>query len=176
MLTLRPPAALLSLMIVAVLAAGCGGSDSAASSESESGSSSNGSSSNDRDAGQVKFRSCMRENGVDIPDDPGQGGGAARQDIDQTTLEKAQKACSKYQQEAFGDVSPENQEEFSDSFAKFASCMREHDVDVADPGTGGGGAPGGGAAQLDQDDPKVQAATEACQDELPQRQGQQDGR
>jgi hypothetical protein len=166
---LRPPASLLSLIVVAVLAAGCSGSDSDASSGSSS-------SSNSRDAAQVKFRSCMRKNGVDIPDSPGQGGGAGRQDIDRATLQKAQKACQKYQQEAFGDVSGDQREQFQDAFAKFSSCMREHDVDVPDPGAGGSGPPAGGN-RLDQDDPKVKAATKACQDKLPQRggPGQQDG-
>jgi pyruvate/2-oxoglutarate dehydrogenase complex dihydrolipoamide acyltransferase (E2) component len=167
----RPPASLLSLLTVAVLAAGCGGSSSAAGSGSSS-------SSSDRDAAQVKFRSCMRENGVDIPDTPGQGGGAARADIDQATLQKAQKACAKYRQAAFGDVTTEERQQFRDAFAKFASCMRQHDVDVPDPGTGGGAGGGGGGgvrARLDQNDPKVKAATAACQDKLPQRRGGQQG-
>jgi hypothetical protein len=114
----------------------------------------------------------MRENGVDLPDSPGEGGGGpGRNDIDRSTLEKAQKACQKYQQEAFGDVSAEQREEFQDAFAKFASCMREHDVDVPDPGAGGGGPPAGGGNQIDRDDPKVQAAMKACQDQLPQGRG-----
>lgn len=159
---LRPSAILLSLAVAAVLASGCGGADSEAKSGSNS--------ANDRDAAQVKFRSCMRKNGVDVPDSPGQGGaGAGRDDIDRAALEKAQKACQKYQKEAFGDVSPDQQEDFQDAFAKFSSCMREHDVDVPDPGTGGGGGPpAGGNNQIDQDDPKVQAAMKACQDKLPQ--------
>jgi hypothetical protein len=157
---LRPSAIFLTLAVVAVLASGCGGSDSEANSGSNS--------ANDRDVAQVKFRSCMRENGVDLPDSPGQGGGGpGRDDIDRAALEKAQKACQKYQQEAFGDVDPDQREEFQDSFARFSSCMREHDVDVPDPGAGGGGPPAGGN-QIDQDDPKVQAAMKACQDQLPQ--------
>ena len=158
---LRPSALFLSFAVVAVLAAGCGGADSEATSGS--------SSANDRDAAQVKFRSCMRENGVDLPDSPGQGsGGPDRNDIDRATLEKAQKACQKYQQEAFGDVSADQREEFQDAFAKFSSCMREHDVEVPDPGAGGGGPPASGNSQFDRDDPKVQAAMKACQDKLPQ--------
>ena len=164
MQTLRASAIFLSLAVVAVLASGCGGSDSEADSGSKS--------ANERDAAQVKFRSCMRKNGVDVPDSPGQGGNApSRDDIDRTALEKAQKACQKYQKEAFGDVSPDQQEEFQDAFAKFSSCMREHDVDVPDRGTGGGGPPAGGGNQIDQDDPKVQAAMKACQDNLPQGRG-----
>lgn len=167
MLIPRPPASLLSLMTVAVLAAGCGGSSSAAGSGSSS-------SSSDRDAAQVKFRSCMRENGVNIPDNPGQGGGVARRDIPQATLQKAQKACDKYRQEAFGDVTPEEREQFRDAFAKFASCMREHDVDIPDPPAGGGGG-GQVRGRLDENDPKVKAAMKACEDKRPQRRGGQQG-
>lgn len=118
----------------------------------------------------------MRKNGVDLPDSPGQAGGAGRNNIDQATLQKAQKACQKYQQQAFGNISADQQQQFRDSFAKFSSCMRQHDVDVPDPGTGGG--PPAGGNQLDQNDPKVKAATKACQDKLPQGGpggGQQDG-
>jgi pyruvate/2-oxoglutarate dehydrogenase complex dihydrolipoamide acyltransferase (E2) component len=161
---LRPSAIFLILAVVAVLASGCGGADSEAKSGSNS--------ANERDAAQVKFRSCMRENGVDLPDNPGQGGGGpGRDDIDRAALEKAQKACQKYQKEAFGDVSPDQREEFQDAFAKFSSCMRKHDVDVPDPGAGGGGPPAGGGNQIDRDDPKVQAAMKACQDQLPQGRG-----
>ena len=169
----RLPASVLALVVVTVCAAGCGGSDSSASSGSNS--------SDARDAAQVKLRSCMRKNGVDIPDSPGQGGGVARQDIDRATLEKAQKACQKYQREAFGDVSADQQQQFRDAFAKFSSCMRQHDVDVPDPGAGGGGPPAGGN-RLDQSDPKVKAASKACADKLPRGgpgtgpgPGQQDG-
>jgi pyruvate/2-oxoglutarate dehydrogenase complex dihydrolipoamide acyltransferase (E2) component len=169
--TLRPPASLLTLAIVAVLAAGCGGSSSDASSSGSS------SSSNARDAAQIKFRTCMRKNGVDIPDSPGQGGGVRQQDVDQATRQKAQKACQKYQKQAFGDVSADQQQQFRDSFAKFSSCMRQHDVDVPDPTSGGGGGPPAGGNRPDQNDPQVKAATKACQSKLPQGGpgGQRDG-
>jgi hypothetical protein len=160
---LRPSALLLTFLVVAGLAAGCGGSNSDASSGS--------SDANSRDAAQVKFRSCMRKNGVDVPDSPGQGGGGASRDsIDRATLQKAQKACAKYQKQAFGTVSADQRQEFQDAFAKFSSCMREHDVDVPDPGAGGagGGAPPAGGNRINQDDPKVQAAMKACQSKLPQ--------
>lgn len=167
---LRPSVTFLPVALAAVLAAGCGGSDADAGTGSSS-------SANARDAAQVKFRTCMRKNGVDIPDSPGQGGGAGRDDIDRATLQKAQKACQKYQQEAFGDVSADQQQQFRDAFAKFSSCMREHDVEVPDPGSGGGGGPPAGGNRLDQNDPRVQAAMKACQDKLPQggRRGPQDG-
>ena len=112
----------------------------------------------------------MRKNGVDIPDNPGQGGGSApsRNSIDQTALQKAQKACAKYQQQAFGNVSADQQQQFRDALTKFTACMRQHGVEVSDPTSTTGGGPPAGGNQPDQNDPKVQAATKACQSKLPQ--------
>jgi pyruvate/2-oxoglutarate dehydrogenase complex dihydrolipoamide acyltransferase (E2) component len=157
---LRPSASLLTLAVLVVLAAGCGGSGTAAGSDSSS-------SSDARDAAQVKFRSCMRDNGVNLPDSPGQGGGAVRRDVDQATLQKAQKACGKYQRQAFGNISADQRQKFRDAFAKFASCMRQHGVDVPDPPADTGGRPAGVRSRLDESDPKVKAATTACSANLP---------
>jgi hypothetical protein len=49
---------------------------------------------------------------------------------------------------------------------QFAQCMRDNGVDVPDPQPGGG-AFGGLAAGLNQNDPKFQAAFTACQAKLP---------
>ena len=119
-----------------------------------------------QDAARVKFTQCMRDNGVDIPDNPGQGGGG-RPNIDRTKLQAAAKACQKYQQAAVGTISDAQRQEFQDAFAKFSACMRQNGVDVPDPGSGSGPPAGGG--RLDQSDPKVQAAMKVCQDKLPQR-------
>ena len=151
--------ALMSAFIVLV-ATGCGSSSSSSSSATASTTS--------QDAARVKFTQCMRDNGVDIPDNPGQGGGS-RPNIDRTKLQAAAKACQKYQQAAVGTISDAQRQEFQDAFAKFSACMRQNGVDVPDPSAGGGGPPAGGGGQLDQSDPKVQAATKACQDKLPQR-------
>ncbi len=112
----------------------------------------------------------MRENGVDIPDNPGQGGGpgANQNSIDRSALQKAQKACAKYQRQAFGNVSADQQQQFRDALTKFTACMREHGVKISDPGSGTGGGPPAGGNRLDQNDPKVKAATTACQSKLPQ--------
>ena len=67
---LRLPAAMLA--VAALAAAGCG-----SSSGSGSGSSS-GSPSSSQDAARVKLSQCLRDHGVDIPDNPGQAGPSPR--------------------------------------------------------------------------------------------------
>ena len=157
------PRRVFALALISVLAAfvvaGCGSSSSSSTS----------STANSQDAARVKFSQCMRQNGVDIPDSPGQGGGAALQNIDRAKLQTAIKACQKYQQAAVGNISPSQRQSFQDAFAKFSSCMRQHGVDLPAPGAGGGPPAGGGG--IDRNDPKTQAAITACRSQLPQRGG-----
>jgi len=155
----RVTALALMSAFIALVATGCGSSSSSSSSATASTTS--------QDAARVKFTQCMRDNGVDIPDNPGQGGGG-RPNIDRTKLQAAAKACQKYQQAAVGDISDAQRQEFQDAFAKFSACMRQNGVDIPDPGSGNG-PPAGGGGQIDRSDPKVQAAIKACQDKLPQR-------
>jgi hypothetical protein len=153
------------LAICGTLAA-CGSSGEAESSSSPTGSSSSAGG-GDQDAGRVRLTQCLRENGVDVPDNagPGNGGGAAN--IDRDKLQEAMNGpCKKYQTEAVGNISEEDRQEMQDSFQKFAQCMRDNGVDVPDIGSGGGPPAGGG--RIDQDDPDVQAASKKCQSKLPQ--------
>jgi hypothetical protein len=154
------PRRVFALALISVLAAfvvaGCGSSSSPSTSSAAS----------SQDAARVKFSQCMRQNGVDIPDRPGQGGAAALQDIDRAKLQTAIKACQKFQQAAVGNLSSSQRQSFQDAFTKFASCMRQHGVELPAPGTGGG--PPAGGARIDLSDPKVKAATTACRSMLPQ--------
>lgn len=143
-------------VLAAFVAAGCGSSSSPSTATAADA----------QDAARVKFSQCMRQNGVDIPDSPGQGGGAALQNVDRAKLQTAIKACQKYQQAAVGTISPSQRQAFQDAFAKFSSCMRQHGVDIPAPGSGGGPPAGGGG--IDRNDPKIKAATEACRSQLPQ--------
>jgi hypothetical protein len=112
----------------------------------------------DQDAARVRLTQCLREQGVDVPDNPGAGDVAA---IDRDKLREAMNGpCSRYQSEAFGNLSDEDRQELQDRFQKFAQCMRDNGVDVPDITSGGG--------RIDQDDPDVQAASERCQSALPQ--------
>ena len=155
-----------AMTAVALTAAGCGGSSSNAS----------GSSASAQDTARIKLTQCLRDHGLNVPDNPGQGGGggAGLRNADPAKLRTAMQACQKYQQAAFGNISPAQRQEFRDAFTKFAACMRQHGVNVPDPGTGTGG-PGAGAGgggirnRLDQNDPKVKAAMTACRSNLPNR-------
>jgi hypothetical protein len=158
----------IALLAICGTIAACG-SDSKESSTGSSGSSSESSGSGssdsgDQDAGRVRLTQCLRENGVDIPDDPGQGGGAG--EIDRDKLQEVLDGpCKQYQTEGFGNISEEDRQEMQDAFQEFAQCMRDNGVDVPDLASGGGPPAGG---QIDQDDPDVQAASKQCQDKLPQ--------
>jgi hypothetical protein len=149
--------------------ASCGGSDSAAS--EGSGAAGGSGSSNEQDAARVRLQECLQDQGIDVPDGgPGQGGGGGggQPDIDRDELQEAMEACDQYRDDAFGDITEEDRQEFQDAFAKFSQCMGDEGIDIPDVGAGGGGPPAGGGNQLDMDDPDVQAALEKCQDELPQ--------
>ncbi|MGZ8726203.1 MAG: hypothetical protein ACXWW1_07035 [Aeromicrobium sp.] len=146
------------VLVAMLVLGGCGTSSSSGSA---------GTNTDSQDAARVKFAQCLRENGVDIPDNPGQNGGGPPRNIDQGKLQTAMKACQKYQRAAVGNISDSDRQEFQDAFVKFSSCMRQHGVDLPSPGSGGGGPPAGGN-QINQNDPKTKAAREACQDKLPQ--------
>lgn len=155
----------LAIGLAATAFAACG-SDADSSGNSDGSSSSPTSEENEQDTAQVRLRQCLRENGVDVPDNPGQGGGGA-ENVDREKLQEALEGpCKELQTGAFGDVSEGDRQEFQDAFQKFAQCMRDEGVDVPDVSAGEGPPAGGGG--LDSNDPDVQAATEQCRDELPQ--------
>lgn len=160
----------LAVGLCALALGACGGSGSTSASAASS-------NSEDRDTARLKLTQCLRENGVDVPDNPGQGNGGqgngGRRSLSDADREKMQTAmqgpCKEFRQAAGGNISAEDRQAFQDAFQKFAQCMRQNGVDVPDP-TQGGGPRGGGARQsLNSDDPDVQAAREKCQDDLPQR-------
>lgn len=145
------------------------GSDSATDTTSTAASGSGGASnsaSNSQNAAQTKLRDCLRGQGIDLPA-ASAGSSAPPQNIDRDKLQAAfDGPCKDEQQAATGDVSADDQQQFQDQLTKFTSCMRKEGVDVPDVSSSGG-VPAGGNP-LDQDDPKVKAATEKCRDQLPQ--------
>jgi hypothetical protein len=120
----------------------------------------------------LKFASCMREEGIDMPD-PGADG---RQDIkiggdsgiSPEDFERASKACEKYRKDIRREVSAEDQQKFKESALAHSRCMREHGINFPDPTFDAeGGASvrmeaGRGGKKDPENDPKFKAAEEAC--------------
>jgi hypothetical protein len=138
-----------------------------------SGSSGTAASDNDaRDTARLKLQKCLRDNGVDLPA-PGQNGagGGGFRNIDRQKLRTAmQGPCKKFQTAAFGNITPQQRQEFQDAFVKFAACMRQNGVDVPTPNFGAGGGPGAGGGarrRLNRNDPKTKAALQKCRSSLP---------
>ncbi|MFI0371251.1 hypothetical protein ACH35V_25590 [Actinomadura sp. 1N219] len=112
----------------------------------------------------MKFAQCMRENGVDVPD-PGSvdeksmrlGKGTDRKKL-QAALEKCQSWLK-----AGGKFPDLKDPKVRDQYVKFAQCMREHGVDVPDPGPDGQIAIPTASAGRD----AVEKARAACRGSLP---------
>ena len=136
----------------------------------------------DREAARIRFQQCLRQNGVDVAPTTSQGGGASgpstRTEGDSDKMREAVRACDKYRKDAFGELTPEQRQEFQDAFAKFSSCMRKEGVEVPAPPAAGGGSGGRGAIvrQRIEASPKARAAMEACRENLPQGSEQGGGR
>jgi hypothetical protein len=77
------------------------------------------------DTARLRWARCLREQGVNMPDDPKDmpKGGLAIPD-------KAAQACERHQ--APGKTIDMNDPEVRDRFARFAKCMREHGYDMPD--------------------------------------------
>ncbi len=132
-------AVLVAVPLLLLGLAACGGSGNSSGSGA-----SDTSSSEDPQDQAVKFAQCMREHGVDIPDpetdDQGRmslrlGGG---EKVDKDKVDAAMEACKKYN--PIGDSGRlndlQNDPEFQEAQLRWAQCMRDHGVDVPDPGSG----------------------------------------
>jgi hypothetical protein len=125
----------------------------------------------------LKYASCMREQGIDMPD-PGADGRSLMKvggdsGISPEAFERAEKACEQYQRDIRPELTEEQQEEFKESALAHARCMREHGIDMPDPTFGAEGEAKiqfrarRGSSDLNPDNPKFKAAQEACADLLP---------
>jgi hypothetical protein len=161
--------ALLTVAGVAISLSACGsGDDTATAADAEA----------KAEKARLRLEQCLRENGVDIKTSDG----GRRTEVRATPKDRgAMEKCRKYQEQAFGSITPEQRQEFQDAATKFAACMREHGVDMPDPVMGGGPGAGGGpqtrrspganGTRIDRDSPKTQAAMKACEDKLPKGPG-----
>jgi hypothetical protein len=131
----------------------------------------------------LNYAKCMREHGVNMPDPDfnGDGGGVtiaiSGGPANEAQMKAAEDAC--HQLLPNGGAPPSMSPEQVEQMRKFAQCMREHGVQMADPDPNNGGisigkkpAPGpsdsGKALQGGPpDDPNFKAAEEACKHLLP---------
>lgn len=163
--------------ILAVIGAGCGSSDSGiarasgGSAQEASSTSTTSSSGGSRDEKLLQFAKCMRTDGG-VPDFPdpttdengdlqlarpsaGNNGNDNRQDI-RGGFEK----CQQYLDGVISPPSEADQTAIRDAQLEFAKCMRGEGVNVPDPDPNQQGP--GAFADIDRDDPNVQAAMEKC--------------
>jgi hypothetical protein len=162
-MTIRPlAAALLALSALGLAACGEDTPSAAGSAESKD---------KARQA-ELKFASCMREEGIDMPDPSADGkrvfkvGGDSG--ISPEEFERASKACEKYRKGIRPELTEEEQQEFKENALAHARCMREHGIDFPDPTFDAEGGARvrlpGGSGKLNPEDPKFKAAEEACGD------------
>ncbi|MBO2448536.1 hypothetical protein J4573_15645 [Actinomadura barringtoniae] len=113
----------------------------------------------------MKFAQCMRANGIDVPDPkPGdKAGWRLEKGQDRGKLEGALKKCQGYLQ-AGGKMPDLKDPKVRDAMTRFAQCMREHGVDMPDPGPDGSFKVGGMAGVSQE---KAEKARDACRSFLP---------
>jgi hypothetical protein len=161
-MTIRPlAAALLALSALALAACGEETPSAAGSAEAKE----------EARQAELKFASCMREEGIDMPDPGANGERRMKIGGDSGTtpeeFERASKACEKYRKDIRPQLTEEEQQEFKESALAHARCMREQGIDFPDPTFD---AEGGATVRMragsgkinPEDDPKLQAAEEEC--------------
>ncbi len=158
----------LALTLAVAACAGGGGKTGGVASLSGSGqptSTTSANSSKDFKQAALEFARCMRQHGVDMPD-PKFSGNAIMQNgptgvkPDDPKFKAAQQACQKYLPNGGQPTKPNPQEQ--QQMLRFARCMRQHGIDMPDPGSNGGIVVKDGPNTVKPDDPKFKAAEQAC--------------
>jgi hypothetical protein len=154
------------LMIVAALAAGCGGGPASSSAGASGSPAASGSSAGSTYRSDLAYAACIRSHGVPNFPDPKPGGG-----FDMTSnpndpqLQAAQRECAhllppSQQQTTTGHFTPQQVAQL----LKYARCMRSHGIlNFPDPTSKGLGAMNG----IDMNSPQFQSASQTCQHLLP---------
>lgn len=161
---LATPLSVLAIAGASIALVACGSSDS--SSSGGGGASTNASNGNTTpNAAFEKYRQCLEDNGVTLPDRgrrPNGGPGGGQPDA---KTQKAMEACAKLRPQfrgGDGDGGRRPQQDIK-AFTPYLTCLKDQglDVEVSD---------GFDALRdLKASDPKVQAAFKACRSKLPQR-------
>ena len=148
---------------VCLLLLACGGSSSGSN-----GSAGASNQSTKQETSRLKFTQCMREHGVNFSDTGGSPSGF--QNTPQSTIQAAFSACRKFASGSFGNAASSSQQsQLKDQLVKYAACLREAGLNIADPtGTGVSGV-GGFFRQLQElrQNPNFQQANSKCQKNLP---------
>jgi hypothetical protein len=159
-------------LLLALAAAGCGGTDdgddgvaTAGGGPSSTASASAKPSPMTDEERQVRFAQCMRDNGVDMPDpeiDNGRVRIRAPEGADPQKVQAATEKCKQYLPN--GGDRPRGNAEMTEQLRKLAQCMRDNGVpEFPDPSEDGGiqvqASPG---SHMNPDDPTFKAAEEAC--------------
>lgn len=153
------------LMIVAALAAGCGGGP-ASSSGASGNPAASGSSAQSTYRSDLAYAACIRSHGVpNFPDPKPNGGFDTTTNPNDPQLRAAQRECANLlpasqQQTTTGHFTPQQVAQL----LKYARCMRSHGVlNFPDPTSKGLGAMNG----IDMNSPQFQSASQTCQHLLP---------
>ena len=124
----------------------------------------------DPEAALMKFNECMRDHGVDIPDDQGQAV-AQRTGEEDPNVDAAAQACRKLLPAGVSFASGNDQgqqlsEAQMEALLAYASCMRAHGQSVPDPDPDGGGLIMPRGEGIDVQSQEFQEAHEACESKL----------
>ena len=174
-------------LALAAAAAGCGGGEAAGGVATLEGASTTTTVAGAPDAGEagleealLAFTSCMREEGIDLPDPEldaagnlklvsfmADAGAAAASAGGTEALRDAATACRDHLAGVALRFASIDRTEMQDRLLAYAGCMREHGYDLPDPDFSGAGPgmrgpfPGLGLGAFD--DPAFREANESCQ-------------
>jgi len=115
-----------------------------------------------RDTARLELQQCLRENGVEGVGEPGGEGGPPGEADTEAMREALEGPCADLARGAFGSISEEDRAEFEDARVRMTACLKEQGVDLPEPEAGRPAL-----LRIDPDDEELQAAMEACRDELP---------
>jgi hypothetical protein len=118
----------------------------------------------------LKFAQCMRQHGVQMEDPDSSGRITIKANSGtQGTIDAAQKACRQFEPGGGKGAGKGMSKQDQAKFLKFAQCMRQHGVQMADPDFSGGGVKtriqGNRGDVVDK--AKIDAAQKACSSVLP---------
>jgi hypothetical protein len=164
---LRPLAVLVTVALVALISAGCGGNGTA--DHEATGAATSGGNATANRAKAMKFAGCMRDSGVSAFPDPDASGeltidgiaNGSSLDPNTAAFEKAMSACKDLEPPGF--MGHKRSAEEQAHALKFAQCMRDNGVkDFPDPIPDGPIINVDGARSI----PGFQAAVQKCRDVL----------